>query len=84
MQGEVQGNASTNADTTAIVVFATGELVIDGVAVDAPATFEFTSQDFELDTFSAVTTVVPVPAAAWMFGAALLSLGGLARLKRVS
>lgn len=55
----------------------TGILSLTGFA-DTAGTFTLSSQS-QLMSFSADTAAVPIPAAAWMFGTAMLGLGGIAR-----
>jgi len=46
--------------------------------------FEISNLDFDGTTFTgdfSFTTVVPIPAAAWLFGSALLTLAGIKRRK---
>ena len=68
-------------DQTAGVLNLTGTGVLSGNGFDAtPASWSFSSQS--LTSYSMmVTTVVPVPAAAWLFGTGLIGLVGVARRK---
>ena len=69
--------------------------IIDGLtfensAFDSADTFGVYISDFggtgitgnwDVNSYTAVTTVVPVPAALWLFGTGLLSLGAISRRK---
>ena len=57
---------------------------VQGFRSGPPTSFTWTSQDipvstFGVQTFAAITTVVPIPAAAWLFGGALGLLGVVRR-----
>ena len=54
-----------------------------GIYEDTEGVFYLTSQS-PFTTFSASTTGVPVPAAAWLFGSGLVGLAGIARKRRIA
>ncbi len=74
------GTAS-QTDAGLLEIVATGTLTLLGYD-DTPGSFVFNETGL---TFSAQTVAeVPLPAAAWLFGSALLGLGGLVRRSKAS
>ena len=59
----------------------TGLLYKDGEIGGHTANWSFTAQSLTSYSMTVTTTVVPVPAAVWLFGSGLLGLVGVARRK---
>lgn len=71
-------------DATALILSGTGTIIGNGFDATA-ATWEFTGQTASNITFSwssSNSTVIPVPAAVWLFGSGLIGLIGVARRKK--
>ena len=58
------------------------ELIFGPDYVDVPTEWNLDSELYSLSTFLVRSTVVPVPAAVWLFGSGLIGLIGVARRKK--
>ena len=65
---------------TLLTLEGTGTLFLDGESAGHSATWSFSAENATSYSMT-VTTVVPVPAAVWLFGSGLLGLVGVARRK---
>jgi len=73
-----------NQDVSGFLVTGGLPLSDDGISGVPMATTPFPSHHLNIDiTQMTVTSVVPIPAAAWLFGSGLLGLIGIARRKKI-